>query len=248
MFLYSVGRGSSRCERRVMCRAALVRSVFGRCEAPSIWHVIDHCHFSWCNNCTHFYPSRHEPQTRWVNYAWAHYSSVIISERSWLSHLLLPPSPPLWPSLTCFSDVYHCQMGWLWAQDIRVTGCWSNGRQIFFSFFFFPTCSRLGSFSDILFFLRLLFLCADFSKCCLFFWWFSCFVDGYPPIAAASMWTRKDLKEFKDSLRKDPDSVIKVGSGETVTVSSPLLSLALSSCFHIHPSLPPILLFIFWAV
>lgn len=32
------------------------------------------------------------------------------------------------------------------------------------------------------------------------------------------MWTRKDLKEFKDSLRKDKDSVIKVGSGETVTV------------------------------
>ena len=33
------------------------------------------------------------------------------------------------------------------------------------------------------------------------------------------MWTRKDIKEFKDSIRKDPDSVIKVGSGETVTVS-----------------------------
>ncbi len=45
------------------------------------------------------------------------------------------------------------------------------------------------------------------------------FVDELPPIAAASMWTRKDLKEFKDSIRKDPDSVIKVGSGETVTVS-----------------------------
>ena len=43
--------------------------------------------------------------------------------------------------------------------------------------------------------------------------------DDYPPIAAASMWTRKDVKEFKDSLKKDKDSVIKVGSGETVTVS-----------------------------
>lgn len=42
-----------------------------------------------------------------------------------------------------------------------------------------------------------------------------------PPIAAASMWTRKDIKEFKDSIRKDPDSVIKVGSGETVTVRVP---------------------------
>ena len=48
--------------------------------------------------------------------------------------------------------------------------------------------------------------------CCLF-------VDQFPPIAAASMWTRKDIKDFKDSIRKDADSVIKVGSGETVTVS-----------------------------
>ena len=44
-------------------------------------------------------------------------------------------------------------------------------------------------------------------------------VDGLP-IAAPSMWTRKDIKEFKESLRKDPDSIIKVGSGETVTVST----------------------------
>lgn len=44
--------------------------------------------------------------------------------------------------------------------------------------------------------------------------------DGLPPIAAASMWTRKDIKEFKESLKKDKDSVIKVGSGETVTVSA----------------------------
>ena len=36
--------------------------------------------------------------------------------------------------------------------------------------------------------------------------------------AAASMWTRKDIKEFKESLRKDKDAMIKVGSGETVTV------------------------------
>lgn len=33
------------------------------------------------------------------------------------------------------------------------------------------------------------------------------------------MWTRKDIKDFKDSLRRDKDSVIKIGSGETVTVS-----------------------------
>lgn len=42
-------------------------------------------------------------------------------------------------------------------------------------------------------------------------------------IAAASMWTQKGIKEFKDSIRKDVESVVKVGSGETVTVSSPLL-------------------------
>jgi hypothetical protein len=32
------------------------------------------------------------------------------------------------------------------------------------------------------------------------------------------MWTRKDLKEFKEQIRKEKDAVIKVGSGETVTV------------------------------
>lgn len=44
-------------------------------------------------------------------------------------------------------------------------------------------------------------------------------LDELPPLAAASMWTRKDIKEFKESLHKDKDSVIKIGSGETVTVS-----------------------------
>jgi hypothetical protein len=32
------------------------------------------------------------------------------------------------------------------------------------------------------------------------------------------MWTRKDIKEFKDTIRKEKDAVIKIGSGETVTV------------------------------
>jgi len=32
------------------------------------------------------------------------------------------------------------------------------------------------------------------------------------------MWTRKDLKEFKDQIRKEKEAVIKIGSGETVTV------------------------------
>ena len=33
------------------------------------------------------------------------------------------------------------------------------------------------------------------------------------------MWTRKDIKEFKDTLRKEKDTVIKIGSGEAITVS-----------------------------
>lgn len=42
-----------------------------------------------------------------------------------------------------------------------------------------------------------------------------------PPISAASMITRKDIREFKESVRKDNDAIIKVGSGETVTVRVP---------------------------
>ena len=32
------------------------------------------------------------------------------------------------------------------------------------------------------------------------------------------MWTRKDIKEFKDNVRKEKDAILKIGSGETVTV------------------------------
>ncbi|CAF1023421.1 unnamed protein product [Rotaria sordida] len=42
-----------------------------------------------------------------------------------------------------------------------------------------------------------------------------------PIIAPANMWTRKDIKEFKDQIRKEKDAVIKIGSGETVTVRVP---------------------------
>jgi len=42
-----------------------------------------------------------------------------------------------------------------------------------------------------------------------------------PPISAATMLTRQDIKEFKELVRKDNDSIIKVGSGETVTVRVP---------------------------
>jgi hypothetical protein len=41
-----------------------------------------------------------------------------------------------------------------------------------------------------------------------------------PNLAQANMWTRKDMKEFKEQIRKEKDAVIKVGSGETVTVGS----------------------------
>ncbi|CAF0904916.1 unnamed protein product [Adineta ricciae] len=42
-----------------------------------------------------------------------------------------------------------------------------------------------------------------------------------PKLIPANMWTRKDLKEFKEQIRKEKDAVIKVGSGETVTVRVP---------------------------
>ena len=32
------------------------------------------------------------------------------------------------------------------------------------------------------------------------------------------MITRKDVREFKENVRRDNDAIIKVGSGETVTV------------------------------
>ncbi|CAF1560525.1 unnamed protein product, partial [Adineta steineri] len=38
-----------------------------------------------------------------------------------------------------------------------------------------------------------------------------------PNITPANMWTRKDIKEFKEQIRKEKDAVIKIGSGETVT-------------------------------
>ncbi|XP_014773365.1 Golgi resident protein GCP60 [Octopus bimaculoides] len=51
--------------------------------------------------------------------------------------------------------------------------------------------------------------------------------DGYgdmgelPPLAAASLWTRGEMKEFKSALSQEKDCVIRVGSGETVTVRVP---------------------------
>ena len=40
-----------------------------------------------------------------------------------------------------------------------------------------------------------------------------------PPLVPASIWTRKDLKSFKEMVRKTPENVIKIGSLATATVS-----------------------------
>ncbi|XP_077076540.1 Golgi resident protein GCP60 isoform X2 [Siphateles boraxobius] len=41
------------------------------------------------------------------------------------------------------------------------------------------------------------------------------------PTAAPSMWTRPQIKDFKEKIRQDVDSVITVGRGEVVTVRVP---------------------------
>ncbi|XP_033106358.1 Golgi resident protein GCP60-like [Anneissia japonica] len=41
------------------------------------------------------------------------------------------------------------------------------------------------------------------------------------PVADASIWTRPQIKEFKEQLSKDSEAVITVGRGETVTVRVP---------------------------
>ena len=44
--------------------------------------------------------------------------------------------------------------------------------------------------------------------------------DRSSQIAAASMWTRKDVKEFKDTVKAEGgEAIIRVGQGESVTVS-----------------------------
>ncbi|KAM4694170.1 Golgi resident protein GCP60 [Discoglossus pictus] len=42
-----------------------------------------------------------------------------------------------------------------------------------------------------------------------------------PVVAAPSMWTRPQIKDFKEKIRQDADSVITVGRGEVVTVRVP---------------------------
>ena len=44
-------------------------------------------------------------------------------------------------------------------------------------------------------------------------------LSEFHDVVAASMWTRKDIREFKESInRESKESIIKVGHGETVTV------------------------------
>ncbi|XP_028295809.1 Golgi resident protein GCP60 [Gouania willdenowi] len=45
--------------------------------------------------------------------------------------------------------------------------------------------------------------------------------DSPPVIAAPSMWTRPQIKDFKEKIRQDADGVITVGRGEVVTVRVP---------------------------
>ncbi|KAG0722470.1 Golgi resident protein GCP60 [Chionoecetes opilio] len=46
--------------------------------------------------------------------------------------------------------------------------------------------------------------------------------DTCQNVAPASMWTRRDIQDFKESIKNEGgDSVIKVGHGETVTVRVP---------------------------
>ena len=44
-------------------------------------------------------------------------------------------------------------------------------------------------------------------------------VPKMPPLMPASMWTRKDMRVFKDTVKKCADNVIRIGSLETATVS-----------------------------
>jgi len=50
-----------------------------------------------------------------------------------------------------------------------------------------------------------------------------------PVLIPAILWTRKDMREFKDGLRKNPDNMIRVSSLSIATVSS-----LLTCCFYVN--------------
>lgn len=58
------------------------------------------------------------------------------------------------------------------------------------------------------------------------------FADRMPEIEAASMWTRSDVLQFKQTLRGEKESVINVRSGEMITVSITCIRYN-SALFHV---------------
>lgn len=59
--------------------------------------------------------------------------------------------------------------------------------------------------------------------------------ESLPVIAAPSMWTRPQIKDFKEKIRQDADSVITVGRGEVVTVQYPPMKkdhISLGICYR----------------
>ncbi|CAG0884188.1 unnamed protein product [Cyprideis torosa] len=67
--------------------------------------------------------------------------------------------------------------------------------------------------------------------------------DGLPPVQSASMWTRKDVVDFKKAIREEgTEGVIRVGHGETVTVRVPTHEEGTRDCHeevyagcHVYP-------------
>ena len=41
-----------------------------------------------------------------------------------------------------------------------------------------------------------------------------------PPLVPASVWTSKDIRQFKDTMRKNPVNIVRISSLATATVSS----------------------------
>ena len=59
-----------------------------------------------------------------------------------------------------------------------------------------------------------------------------CVVTELPALIPAVLWTRKDIREFKDSLRKNADNILRVSSLSVATVS--IINLALSLLYTLH--------------
>lgn len=64
--------------------------------------------------------------------------------------------------------------------------------------------------------------CPFFNSCVFFFLILHILLLANPKVAPASMWTAKNLQEFKETIKKDgPEGILKIGHGETVTVRVP---------------------------